>query len=189
MTHTNLFDRTIWCSPLLWEYQNRRPFSLASTIFFLNLKSTWFERVSMMVILLNCVTLGMYQPCMDDECQTNRCKILQVSRLTQFHDSLLLARFLDFQWVSEDCFRVGSNRIRGMDYGIFVLLWTFVSDRARTRVWRVGIEKLVLCSGNEKIGTRGVENLFQFDADLSEVAVTVVVCFFNIIPIFTKKLK
>lgn len=34
----------------------------------------------MMVILLNCVTLGMYQPCMDDECQTNRCKILQVSR-------------------------------------------------------------------------------------------------------------
>ncbi|XP_023310380.1 voltage-dependent T-type calcium channel subunit alpha-1H [Anoplophora glabripennis] len=32
----------------------------------------------MMVILLNCVTLGMYQPCLDkDPCTTNRCKILQ----------------------------------------------------------------------------------------------------------------
>ncbi|XP_041977978.1 voltage-dependent T-type calcium channel subunit alpha-1G [Aricia agestis] len=38
----------------------------------------WFERVSMLVILLNCVTLGMYQPCVDDQCVTNRCKILQV---------------------------------------------------------------------------------------------------------------
>lgn len=32
----------------------------------------------MLVILLNCVTLGMYQPCVDDACVTNRCKILQV---------------------------------------------------------------------------------------------------------------
>nr|CAH7756872.1 unnamed protein product [Callosobruchus chinensis] len=32
----------------------------------------------MMVILLNCVTLGMYQPCLDkDPCTTNRCQILQ----------------------------------------------------------------------------------------------------------------
>ncbi|XP_072152992.1 voltage-dependent T-type calcium channel subunit alpha-1G isoform X2 [Bemisia tabaci] len=38
----------------------------------------WFERVSMLVILLNCVTLGMYQPCVDDECVTNRCQILQL---------------------------------------------------------------------------------------------------------------
>ncbi|XP_026724837.1 voltage-dependent T-type calcium channel subunit alpha-1G-like isoform X5 [Trichoplusia ni] len=38
----------------------------------------WFERISMLVILLNCVTLGMYQPCVDDQCITNRCKILQV---------------------------------------------------------------------------------------------------------------
>ncbi|XP_024872842.1 voltage-dependent T-type calcium channel subunit alpha-1G isoform X2 [Temnothorax curvispinosus] len=38
----------------------------------------WFERVSMMVILLNCITLGMYQPCVDDQCVTNRCKILQM---------------------------------------------------------------------------------------------------------------
>lgn len=33
----------------------------------------------MLVILLNCITLGMYQPCVDEECQGNRCKILQVS--------------------------------------------------------------------------------------------------------------
>ncbi|XP_043279954.1 voltage-dependent T-type calcium channel subunit alpha-1G isoform X2 [Venturia canescens] len=38
----------------------------------------WFERVSMMVILLNCITLGMYQPCVDDKCVTNRCQILQM---------------------------------------------------------------------------------------------------------------
>ncbi|KAG8268303.1 hypothetical protein J6590_029005 [Homalodisca vitripennis] len=34
----------------------------------------------MLVILLNCVTLGMYQPCVDFECVTNRCKILQMYR-------------------------------------------------------------------------------------------------------------
>lgn len=39
----------------------------------------WFERISILVILFNCITLGMYQPCVDDECVTNRCKILQVS--------------------------------------------------------------------------------------------------------------
>uniref|UniRef100_A0A8C0UBG9 Voltage-dependent T-type calcium channel subunit alpha-1I-like n=1 Tax=Cyanistes caeruleus TaxID=156563 RepID=A0A8C0UBG9_CYACU len=33
---------------------------------------------SMMVILLNCVTLGMYQPCEDMDCLSDRCKILQV---------------------------------------------------------------------------------------------------------------
>nr|XP_060633075.1 voltage-dependent T-type calcium channel subunit alpha-1I isoform X3 [Anolis sagrei ordinatus] len=32
----------------------------------------------MMVILLNCVTLGMYQPCDDMDCLSNRCQILQV---------------------------------------------------------------------------------------------------------------
>lgn len=41
--------------------------------------NTWFERISILVILLNCITLGMYQPCVDDACVTNRCKILQVS--------------------------------------------------------------------------------------------------------------
>ncbi|XP_063224731.1 voltage-dependent T-type calcium channel subunit alpha-1G [Bacillus rossius redtenbacheri] len=41
-------------------------------------RRTWFERISMLVILLNCVTLGMYRPCVDDDCLTNRCKILQI---------------------------------------------------------------------------------------------------------------
>ncbi len=40
---------------------------------------TWFERISMMVILINCITLGMYRPCQDDFCDSQRCKILQVS--------------------------------------------------------------------------------------------------------------
>lgn len=31
----------------------------------------------MAVILLNCVTLGMYQPCNDIVCTTVRCKILE----------------------------------------------------------------------------------------------------------------
>ncbi|XP_019646522.1 PREDICTED: voltage-dependent T-type calcium channel subunit alpha-1H-like isoform X9 [Branchiostoma belcheri] len=36
----------------------------------------WFERLSMMVILLNCVTLGMYQPRNDKTCP-QRCMVLQ----------------------------------------------------------------------------------------------------------------
>ncbi|KAK3915182.1 Voltage-dependent T-type calcium channel subunit alpha-1G, partial [Frankliniella fusca] len=41
----------------------------------------------MLVILLNCVTLGMYQPCVDEECQGNRCRILQL------FDDLIFAFF------------------------------------------------------------------------------------------------
>nr|XP_055069567.1 voltage-dependent T-type calcium channel subunit alpha-1I-like isoform X2 [Misgurnus anguillicaudatus] len=43
----------------------------------LTLICTWFERVSMLVILLNCVTLGMYQPCEKVDCSSERCYILQ----------------------------------------------------------------------------------------------------------------
>uniref|UniRef100_A0A8C0F282 Calcium voltage-gated channel subunit alpha1 H n=1 Tax=Bubo bubo TaxID=30461 RepID=A0A8C0F282_BUBBB len=35
------------------------------------------EHISMLVILLNCVTLGMFQPCEDVECQSERCTILE----------------------------------------------------------------------------------------------------------------
>jgi hypothetical protein len=38
--------------------------------------SPWFERVSMLVILFNCITLGMYQPCNDQPCLTTRCILL-----------------------------------------------------------------------------------------------------------------
>ncbi|KAF3700377.1 Voltage-dependent T-type calcium channel subunit alpha-1H [Channa argus] len=39
---------------------------------------TWFEHVSMLVILLNCVTLGMFQPCEDVSCLSEWCQILRV---------------------------------------------------------------------------------------------------------------
>nr|XP_028697145.1 voltage-dependent T-type calcium channel subunit alpha-1H isoform X4 [Macaca mulatta] len=38
---------------------------------------TWFEHVSMLVIMLNCVTLGMFRPCEDVECGSERCNILE----------------------------------------------------------------------------------------------------------------
>ncbi|XP_018796930.1 PREDICTED: voltage-dependent T-type calcium channel subunit alpha-1G-like, partial [Bactrocera latifrons] len=38
----------------------------------------WFERVSILVILFNCVTLGMYQPCEDEKCVKLRCRVLQI---------------------------------------------------------------------------------------------------------------
>ncbi|XP_037133198.1 voltage-dependent T-type calcium channel subunit alpha-1G isoform X8 [Syngnathus acus] len=37
----------------------------------------WFERASMLVILLNCVTLGMFHPCEDIDCNSDRCQVLQ----------------------------------------------------------------------------------------------------------------
>ena len=45
----------------------------------------WFERLSMFVILLNCITLGMYQPCANQtelrggqRCDRIRCQWLQI---------------------------------------------------------------------------------------------------------------
>lgn len=32
----------------------------------------------MAVIFLNCVTLGMYQPCSNDSCTTLRCRVLEI---------------------------------------------------------------------------------------------------------------
>uniref|UniRef100_F6SKF5 Ion transport domain-containing protein n=1 Tax=Ciona intestinalis TaxID=7719 RepID=F6SKF5_CIOIN len=42
---------------------------------------TWFERVSMLVILINCVTLGLYQPCQHRtglHCESERCMVLEM---------------------------------------------------------------------------------------------------------------
>ncbi|XP_022091428.1 voltage-dependent T-type calcium channel subunit alpha-1I-like isoform X3 [Acanthaster planci] len=36
----------------------------------------WFERISMAVIILNCITLGMYEPC-EKECTSTRCVVLE----------------------------------------------------------------------------------------------------------------
>ena len=42
------------------------------------ISSPWFERVSMFVIIINCITLGMYKPCEDQpKCTSNRCFILE----------------------------------------------------------------------------------------------------------------
>ena len=42
--------------------------------------SPWFERVSMFIIIVNCITLGMYQPCenIDKKCTSIRCVVLEV---------------------------------------------------------------------------------------------------------------
>lgn len=41
--------------------------------------SPWFDRITMAVILINCVTLGMYRPCEDGpDCDTYRCRILDI---------------------------------------------------------------------------------------------------------------
>nr|QDD67334.1 ion channel protein [Tetranychus cinnabarinus] len=42
------------------------------------ISNPWFERISIMAILLNCITLGMYQPCVDEVCHRSQCKALQV---------------------------------------------------------------------------------------------------------------
>ncbi|KAL3102984.1 hypothetical protein niasHT_026432 [Heterodera trifolii] len=39
----------------------------------------WFDRITMLVIILNCVTLGMYRPCEDGhDCRTYRCWLLSL---------------------------------------------------------------------------------------------------------------
>uniref|UniRef100_A0A8B9CBL3 Voltage-dependent T-type calcium channel subunit alpha-1H n=1 Tax=Anser brachyrhynchus TaxID=132585 RepID=A0A8B9CBL3_9AVES len=68
------------------EEEEQVPYpALAPTAFFCLKQTTrprswclrrWFH-VSMLVILLNCVTLGMFQPCEDVECQSERCTILE----------------------------------------------------------------------------------------------------------------
>uniref|UniRef100_A0A670JGT5 Ion transport domain-containing protein n=1 Tax=Podarcis muralis TaxID=64176 RepID=A0A670JGT5_PODMU len=79
------------------EGENQVPYpALASTVFFCLHQTTrprsWClklvcnpypfspepgDHVSMLVILLNCVTLGMFQPCQDDKCKSERCTILE----------------------------------------------------------------------------------------------------------------
>lgn len=49
--------------------------------------SPWFERISMFIILVNCITLGMYQPCNDNPCKSTRCII------TQYLDHIIFVFF------------------------------------------------------------------------------------------------
>jgi hypothetical protein len=50
--------------------------------------SPWFERVSMFIIIVNCITLGMYQPCNDNPCTSTRCTVLS------YLDHVIYAFFL-----------------------------------------------------------------------------------------------
>uniref|UniRef100_UPI0031384A3C Voltage-dependent T-type calcium channel subunit alpha-1H n=1 Tax=Homo sapiens TaxID=9606 RepID=UPI0031384A3C len=73
------------------DEEQRVPYpALAATVFFCLGQTTrprswclrlvcnpWFEHVSMLVIMLNCVTLGMFRPCEDVECGSERCNILE----------------------------------------------------------------------------------------------------------------
>ena len=38
---------------------------------------SWFERATMSVIIINCVTLGSYEPCLDEAECDNKCQILK----------------------------------------------------------------------------------------------------------------
>ncbi|KAM8824551.1 voltage-dependent T-type calcium channel subunit alpha-1H [Synchiropus picturatus] len=74
------------------EEEEQQPYPALAPVAFFCLKQTtrprnwclrivcnpWFEHVSMLVILLNCVTLGMFQPCEDVACQSEWCRVLQV---------------------------------------------------------------------------------------------------------------
>uniref|UniRef100_A0A665W2X2 Voltage-dependent T-type calcium channel subunit alpha-1H n=1 Tax=Echeneis naucrates TaxID=173247 RepID=A0A665W2X2_ECHNA len=67
------------------EEEQQQPYPALAPMAFFCLKQTtrprnWCLRVhfSMLVILLNCVTLGMFQPCEDVSCQSEWCRILQV---------------------------------------------------------------------------------------------------------------
>uniref|UniRef100_A0A3Q2D299 Voltage-dependent T-type calcium channel subunit alpha-1H-like n=1 Tax=Cyprinodon variegatus TaxID=28743 RepID=A0A3Q2D299_CYPVA len=67
------------------EEEEQQPYPALASVAFFCLKQTtrprnWCLRmhVSMLVILLNCVTLGMFQPCEDVSCLSEWCRILQV---------------------------------------------------------------------------------------------------------------
>ncbi|KAM3863913.1 voltage-dependent T-type calcium channel subunit alpha-1H [Diretmus argenteus] len=74
------------------EEEEQQPYpALAPVVFFCVKQTTrprswclrvvcnpWFEYVSMLVILMNCVTLGLFQPCEDVTCQSELCRVLQV---------------------------------------------------------------------------------------------------------------
>ena len=62
-------------------YQVNFPFSFHHfhfLIFVRILLNPYFERLTMTVIMINCVTLGMYQPCEDSGFCDRKCQILKV---------------------------------------------------------------------------------------------------------------
>ena len=39
--------------------------------------SPWFEKVTMLIILINCITMGMDEPCLGANCSTKKCLALK----------------------------------------------------------------------------------------------------------------
>jgi hypothetical protein len=63
-------------SATVFKYLNKD--KLPRKWFIQMISSPWFERVSMFVIIINCITLGMYKPCEDQlKCTSTRCFILE----------------------------------------------------------------------------------------------------------------
>uniref|UniRef100_A0AAR2LZE7 Ion transport domain-containing protein n=1 Tax=Pygocentrus nattereri TaxID=42514 RepID=A0AAR2LZE7_PYGNA len=69
-------------APDLLSEEEEQPYPKHAAVVFFCFKQTtrprsWCLRMVMLVILLNCVTLGMFQPCEDVKCQSEWCIILQ----------------------------------------------------------------------------------------------------------------
>ena len=63
-------------SPVAFKYFKRD--KIPRKWFIQIITSPWFERISMFVIIINCITLGMYKPCEDQpKCTSTRCFILE----------------------------------------------------------------------------------------------------------------
>ena len=90
---------------------------------------TWFERLTILVIIGNCVTLGAVDPCEGDECLTLRCSSLQIADhfISAYFTVEMLIKmlamgiygkhsYLDENWNRLDCFIV----IAGLAEYIFV---------------------------------------------------------------------
>ncbi|KAH7711782.1 T-type calcium channel protein [Aphelenchoides avenae] len=66
-----------FCEPSLYCLRQARPPRSWTLKMVTN---PWFDRLTMFVIMLNCVTLGMYRPCEDGEdCRTYRCFVLALA--------------------------------------------------------------------------------------------------------------
>ena len=58
----------------------------------------WFERVTMTVIIINCITLGSYQPCQDASYCDHKCQILKVF----INIGIILTNMLIFLQIIDD---------------------------------------------------------------------------------------
>ena len=65
-------------------------YGISFDIALLSLNFSWFERVTMIVILINCITLGMYKPCADSTTCNRKCLLLKVYLKSLWNLDILL---------------------------------------------------------------------------------------------------